>query len=115
MGRHDDRGTAADSADTYTLGRLFQDAGYVTGAIGKWGLGGPGSSGEPNLQGFDHWYGYLCQREAHNYYPTHLWRNGVKDPLPGNSYFKPHQRLPETADPRTRGVCGIRVRPTQWT
>jgi arylsulfatase A-like enzyme len=85
--------------DTYTLGRLFQDAGYVTGVIGKWGLGGPGSSGEPNLQGFDHWYGYLCQREAHNYYPTHLWRNGVKDPLPGNSYFKPHQRLPETADP----------------
>lgn len=85
--------------DTYTLGRLFQDAGYVTGVIGKWGLGGPGSSGEPNLQGFDHWYGYLCQREAHNYYPTHLWRNGVKDPLAGNAYFKPHQRLPGDADP----------------
>jgi len=85
--------------DTYTLGRLFQDAGYVTGVIGKWGLGGPGSSGEPNLQGFDHWYGYLCQREAHNYYPTHLWRNGVKDPLEGNAYFKPHQRLPDDANP----------------
>lgn len=85
--------------DTYTLGRLFQEAGYATGVIGKWGLGGPGSSGEPNLQGFDHWYGYLCQREAHNYYPTHLWRNGEKDPLPGNEYFKAHQRLPETADP----------------
>ena len=85
--------------DTYTLGRLFQDAGYVTGVIGKWGLGGPGSSGEPNLQGFDHWYGYLCQREAHNYYPTHLWRNGVKDPLAGNAYFKPHHRLPGDADP----------------
>ena len=87
-------------ADTYTLGRLFQDAGYVTGAIGKWGLGGPGSSGEPNLQGFDHWYGYLCQREAHNYYPTHLWRNGVKDALPGNAGFRAHQRLPESSDPR---------------
>jgi arylsulfatase A-like enzyme len=85
--------------DTYTLGRLFQDAGYATGAIGKWGLGGPGSSGEPNRQGFDHWYGYLCQREAHNYYPTHLWRNGEKAPLKGNSYFKAHQRLPESADP----------------
>jgi arylsulfatase len=86
-------------ADTYTLGRLFQDAGYVTGAMGKWGLGGPGSSGEPNRQGFHHWYGYLCQRVAHNYYPTHLWRNGEKDLLEGNEYFYPHQRLPEDADP----------------
>jgi len=84
---------------TYTLGTLFQDAGYVTGAIGKWGLGGPGSSGAPNRQGFDHWYGYLCQRIAHNYYPTHLWRNDEKDLLEGNDYFYPHQRLPEGADP----------------
>ncbi len=84
---------------TYTLGTLFQNAGYVTGAIGKWGLGGPGSSGAPNRQGFDHWYGYLCQRVAHNYYPTHLWRNEEKDLLEGNEYFYPHQRLPEGADP----------------
>jgi len=84
---------------TYTIGRLFQDAGYVTGAIGKWGLGGPGSSGEPNRQGFDHWYGYLCQRVAHNYYPDHLWKDGEKEILEGNDYFYPHQRLPEGADP----------------
>ncbi len=84
---------------TYTLGRLFEDAGYVTAAIGKWGLGGPGSGGEPNLQGFDRWLGYLCQREAHNYYPTHLWRDGEKLPLPGNPWFSAHQRLPEDADP----------------
>jgi arylsulfatase len=84
---------------TFTMGLLFQNAGYVTGAVGKWGLGGPGSSGEPNRQGFDHWYGYLCQRVAHNYYPTHLWRNGEKDLLEGNEYFYPHQRLPEEADP----------------
>jgi len=85
--------------DTYTLGRMLQDAGYVTAAIGKWGLGGPGDSGEPNLQGFDHWYGYMCQREAHNYYPTHLWRDGVRETLPGNSYFSAHQRLPAGVDP----------------
>jgi arylsulfatase len=85
--------------NTYTIGRLLQDAGYVTGAVGKWGLGGPQSSGEPNRQGFDHWYGYLCQRVAHNYYPTHLWRNGERDELEGNEYFFPHQRLPEDADP----------------
>jgi arylsulfatase len=83
---------------TYTLGHMLQDAGYVTAAIGKWGLGGPGDSGEPNLQGFDHWFGYLCQREAHNYYPTHLWRNGEREPLPGNPYFRAHQRLPAKAD-----------------
>jgi len=58
--------------NTYTIGTMLQQAGYTTGAIGKWGLGGPGSTGAPNAQGFDHWYGYLCQRVAHNYYPTHL-------------------------------------------
>jgi len=84
---------------TYTLGRMLQEAGYVTAAIGKWGLGGPGDSGEPNLQGFDHWYGYMCQREAHNYYPTHLWRDGEREPLPGNRPFRAHQRFPVGADP----------------
>jgi arylsulfatase len=87
---------------THTVPAMLQDAGYTTGAIGKWGLGGPESSGEPNRQGFDFWYGYLCQRLAHNYYPTHLWRNGEKDVLEGNEYFFPHQRLPEEADPYDR-------------
>jgi arylsulfatase A-like enzyme len=36
---------------------------------------------------------------AHNYYPTHLWRNGEKDILEGNEDFYPHQRLPDDADP----------------
>ena len=85
--------------NTYTIGTMLQQAGYTTGAVGKWGLGGPGSSGAPNAQGFNHWYGYLCQRVAHNYYPTHLWRNGEKDMLEGNDYFYPHQRMPEDADP----------------
>ncbi len=49
--------------------------GYKTGLIGKWGLGEAGSSGAPNRQGFDYFFGYLNQRHAHNYYPTFLWRN----------------------------------------
>ncbi len=85
--------------NTRTVGILYQKAGYTTGVIGKWGLGGPGDSGEPNKQGFNHWYGYLCQRVAHNYYPTHLWRNGKKHILEGNEYFYPHQKLPEDRDP----------------
>jgi arylsulfatase A-like enzyme len=85
--------------DTITIGTLLQKAGYVTGAIGKWGLGGPGSTGEPNKQGFDLFFGYLCQRVAHNYYPTHLWKNDQKYILKGNDYFYPHQKLPDGRDP----------------
>ncbi|MEM7659335.1 MAG: arylsulfatase [Bacteroidota bacterium] len=84
--------------NTPTLACMLQAQGYATGAIGKWGLGGPGSTGLPTRQGFDEFYGYLCQKQAHNYYPTHLWRNESWDSLP-NEYVYPHQSLPETADP----------------
>ncbi len=77
---------------TQTIATLLKAQGYATGAIGKWGLGGPGSTGRPNKQGFDFFYGYLCQRVAHNYYPTHLWKNDKKDML-NNDYFRAHQRL----------------------
>ncbi len=85
--------------NTITIGTMLKKAGYTTGAIGKWGLGGPGNSGDPDKQGFDLFYGYLCQRVAHNYYPTHLWRNGKKDMLAGNEYFSAHQKLPPDKDP----------------
>lgn len=85
--------------DTRTLGHVLQETGYATAAIGKWGLGGPTDSGHPLEQGFDLWYGYLCQRQAHNYYPTHLWKNEQKHILEGNPRFKAHQRFPEGEDP----------------
>lgn len=65
-------------AETYTVAKLLKKAGYATGLIGKWGLGGPESSGVPSQQGFDYFFGYLCQRKAHNYFPDYLWRNGAK-------------------------------------
>jgi arylsulfatase A len=71
-------------ADTLTIARLLRGAGYVTGLIGKWGLGMHDSSGDPQKQGFDHVFGYYCQRHAHNHYPTFLWRNAQKVPLQGN-------------------------------
>lgn len=76
-----------------SLPRALQSAGFATCAIGKWGLGGPVTSGAPNLQGFDHFFGYLCQRKAHNYYPVHLWRNTERVPLEGNRWFKAHQKI----------------------
>ena len=69
---------------TETLSASLQQQGYVTGAVGKWGLGGPNTEGHPNDQGFETFYGYLCQRVAHNYYPTHLWNNKEKELLEGN-------------------------------
>ncbi len=70
---------------TITLFHLFKDAGYVTGAFGKWGLGYPGSSGDPMNQGVDRFFGYNCQRKAHNYYPSHLWDNRTKVLFPENA------------------------------
>ncbi len=60
---------------TFTLAELLQQKGYVTGGFGKWGLGGPGTEGDPVFQGFDVFFGYNCQGKAHNYYPRHLWDN----------------------------------------
>jgi arylsulfatase A-like enzyme len=65
----------------FTIGHLMQQAGYKTGAIGKWGLGMHSNTGDPNKQGFDYFYGYLDQKQAHNYYPSHLWENGRWDRL----------------------------------
>ena len=76
------------SLDTETVGTMFQRAGYQTCAVGKWGLGGPRNDGDPNKQGFNHFFGYLCQRQAHSYYPTHLWRNDKPVSFKGNEGHK---------------------------
>lgn len=68
-----------------TIAELLHAHGYATAAIGKWGLGMPGTKGDPQKQGFDLFYGYYCQTHAHNHYPKLLWRNGKKEPLTGNS------------------------------
>lgn len=62
----------------FTMAELLKQAGYRTAVIGKWGLGTPGSSGEPNRQGFDYAYGFLDHRHAHRQYTDHLWRNGKR-------------------------------------
>ncbi|HBP82001.1 MAG TPA: sulfatase, partial [Planctomycetaceae bacterium] len=62
-------------SETITFPELLQNAGYATGAMGKWGLGPVGSTGDPNNQGFDLFFGYNCQAVAHSFYPQSLWRN----------------------------------------
>ncbi len=82
-----------------TIAKLLKKQGYATGAFGKWGLGFPGSEGDPLKQGFDRFYGYNCQRHAHNYYPTYLWDNDRRVTL-NNPEFAAHQKLPADADPK---------------
>ena len=72
-----------NSAD-YTFGEMMQGAGYKTGAFGKWGLGNPGTTGTPDKQGFDEFYGYIDQVHAHNYYTDFLMHNTDTIPIPEN-------------------------------
>ena len=83
---------------TVTLGALLQDAGYKTAIVGKWGLGAPMSTGAPNKQGFDFFFGYNCQRVAHTYNPVHLWKNTERI-YTGNDTVAPGTKLKKGADP----------------
>lgn len=83
-----------------TLAELLETSGYTTGAFGKWGLGGPRSSGEPLRQGFDRFFGYNCQAHAHSYYPSYLWSNDQRISLANDPPVPGHAGLPEGADPQ---------------
>jgi arylsulfatase A-like enzyme len=84
---------------TVTLARLLRLLGYITGAFGKWGLGGPDSPGVPDQQGFDRFFGHLCQGKAHNSYPPYLWDNRRKVLLK-NPAIQMGARLAAGADPK---------------
>lgn len=80
--------------DQLTLAEVFQQKGYATGAMGKWGLGPVGSTGDPNRQGFDLFVGYNCQAVAHSYFARYIWENDRQieinpQPIPG------HKKMPE--------------------
>ena len=85
-------------AGEVTIAEALQRSGYTCAAIGKWGLGPPGSEGDPLKQGFDRFYGYNCQRHAHNHYPTYLYDNDRRVDL-ANPEFATQQVLPADADP----------------
>ncbi|WP_372756105.1 arylsulfatase [Mariniflexile sp.] len=87
--------------NTYTLAEALKKVGYVTGAFGKWGLGFPGSEGDPVNQGFDVFYGYNCQRLGHHYYPYHLWSNRDSIVLTENAGNKKGVYAPELIQEKT--------------
>ncbi|MEO0446885.1 MAG: arylsulfatase [Verrucomicrobiota bacterium] len=88
-------GQAPMPADIVTIPRRLRTAGYTSGMFGKWGLGAPGSSSDP-MEHFDAFYGYNCQRQAHNFYPTHLWRDREKELFPDRDVYS-HDKIVEAA------------------
>lgn len=92
----EERGQLPMKPGEFTMAHLLKNQGYRTAIIGKWGLGMPSNEGSPKNAGFDFFYGYACQKQAHNYYPSHLWKNDRWDTL-RNGYFSPHQPF----DPKT--------------
>jgi arylsulfatase len=83
---------------TVTIAKVLKKAGYKTALVGKWGLGGPMTTGIPNNQGFDYFYGSLCQRQDHQYYPGHLWENTFRVVL-NNKIQDPNIKFPSDKDP----------------
>ena len=78
--------------------KLLQAAGYTNAMVGKWGLGPPNSTSIPTEMGFSYFYGYNCQRMAHNLYPPHLWENEDRDML-DNVVISPKLKLQPGQDP----------------
>ena len=72
-------------AGTYTVAQLLKSAGYATACMGKWGMGMFDTTGSPLKLGFDHFFGYNCQRHAHSYFPTFLYNDDKRFDLPGNT------------------------------
>jgi arylsulfatase A len=99
-------------AATLTLPKVLKAAGYVSGVFGKWGLGFPGSEGEPLRQGFDRFYGFNCQRLGHHYYPEHLWDDTRKVILEKNAGSGKGDYAPELIHRRTLDfIAQNRARP----
>lgn len=81
-----------------TIAQLLKNKGYKTGIVGKWGLGAPNTNSTPLHKGFDFFFGYNCQRQAHTYYPLFLYKNDHRVYL-NNDTVAPGTKLEQGADP----------------
>lgn len=84
VGESGEKGRVPLKDEDVTIAEVLKSAGYATGITGKWGLGEGHNSGTPNRQGFDQWFGYLNQNQAHSYYQKSIWLNEEKFDLVGN-------------------------------
>ena len=85
------------TSGTITIAEALKEGGYVSGGFGKWGLGPTDTSGSPIKQGFDRFYGYNCQRNAHSFFPPFLDDDEGeekinKNPIPGHLQ-KPKEQI----------------------
>lgn len=92
------------SPDHVLISEIMKQAGYRTAMFGKWGGGYEGSVSTPDKRGFDDFYGYICQTQAHSYYPNFLnaysrekgdttvsrevLKENIQYPMYGKDYFK---------------------------
>lgn len=90
--------------DHIIIPEIMKDNGYTTGMFGKWAGGYEGSASTPDKRGIDEFYGYICQFQAHLYYPNFLNRysrsagdtavtrvvmeDNIAYPMFGKDYFK---------------------------
>lgn len=72
--------------ETVTVAQLLKQAGYATACTGKWGMGMFDTTGSPLKKGFDHFFGYNCQRHAHSYFPSYIYENDRRMELDGKTY-----------------------------
>lgn len=60
------------ATDHVIIPEIMKQEGYTTGMFGKWAGGYEGSASTPDKRGIDEYYGYVCQFQAHLYYPNFL-------------------------------------------
>ena len=116
FGDHEEGGQMPLPEGAITTAHLLKEKGYKTALIGKWGLGMHNTTGNPQLQGFDYFYGYLCQKQAHNYYPTHLWENGKWDSLKNDPIYV-HRKVDQAniTDKEYEYYKGVEYAPDKMT
>jgi arylsulfatase A len=100
-------------AETFTVAQLLKTQGYATAAIGKWGMGMFDTTGSPFKKGFDHFFGYNCQRHAHSYFPTYLYNGDKRFDLPGNDGKTVGQTYAQAliADETVRWIRSVKDQP----
>lgn len=62
------------STDHIILPEIMKANGYATAMFGKWAGGYEGSHSMPETRGIDEFFGFICQAQAHLYFPNFLNR-----------------------------------------